>query len=204
MNVKIGYTLQLTAGIWWNGQLIMNTYSVTFKMLTVSTDHENQNIALDRLRYMADQCFTDTVFVYQEHRDQILRLRAAGISVTELPEEPVDQIIGMMLFAKMNAVMEDQICVKTVLISSRLGDDVIYEHNDTEEITPFNDEGWWLDSEPTHDVPPADADIDSDSVFVMPSSKLWREVGLDWNSNEQDITAENILVFAEFKNDKDK
>jgi hypothetical protein len=202
MNVKIGYTLQLTAGIWWDSRLIMNTYSVTFKMLTVSTDHENQNIALDRLRYMADQCFTDTVFVYQEHRDQIARLRAAGIGVTELPEEPVDQIIGMMLFAKMNAVMEDQICVKTVLISSRVGDDVIYEHNDTEDIAPFNDEGWWLDPEPTHDVPPAD--IDSDSVFVMPSSKLWREVGLDWNSSERDITAENILVFAEFKNDKDK
>jgi hypothetical protein len=202
MNVKIGYTLQLTAGIWWDERLIMNTYSVTFKMLTVSTDHENQNIALDRLRYMADQCFTDTVFVHQEHRDQIARLRAAGISVTEVPEEPVDQIIGMMLFAKMNAVMEDQICVKTVLVSSRVGDDVIYEHNDTEDIAPFNDEGWWLDPEPTHDVPPVD--IDSDSVFVMPSSKLWREVGLDWNSSERDITAENILVFAEFKNDKDK
>jgi hypothetical protein len=202
MNVKIGYTLQLTAGIWWDERLIMNTYSVTFKMLTVSTDHENQNIALDRLRYMADQCFTDTVFVYQKHRDQIARLRAAGISVTEVPEEPVDQIIGMMLFAKMNAVMEDQISVKTVLISSRVGDDVIYEHNDTEDIAPFNDEGWWLDPEPTHDVPPVD--IDSDSVFVMPSSKLWREVGLDWNSSERDITAENILVFAEFKNDKDK
>jgi hypothetical protein len=202
MNVKIGYTLQFTAGIWWDGQLIMNNYNVTFKMLTVSTDHENQNVALDRLRYMADQCFTDTVFVYRDHEEQIERLRAAGISVTVLPEEPVDQIIGMMLFAKMNAIMEDQIRVKTVLISSKVGDDVIYEHNDTEDVTPFDAEGWWLDPEPIHDVP--ENNIESESVFVMPVGKLWRELGLEWNTVSIDITAENILVFAEFKNDKDK
>ena len=202
MNVKIGYTLQLTAGIWWDDRLIMNNYNVTFKMLTVSTDHENQNIALDRLRYMADQCLTDTVFVYQEHTEQIERLRAAGVSVTVLPEEPVDQIIGMMLFAKMNAIMEDQILVKAVLISSTVGDDVIYEHNDTEDASPFDAEGWWLDPEPTHDA--QINEIDSESVFVIPIGKLWREVGLEWNTVAADVTAENILVFAEFKNDKDK
>ena len=202
MNVKIGYTLQLTAGIWWDDRLIMNNYNVTFKMLTASSDHENQNIALDRLRYIADQCFTDTVFIHAEHTAQIERLRAAGISVTVLPEEPVDQIIGMVLFAKMNAIMEDQILVRSVLISSTVGDDVIYEHDHTEDIAPFDAEGWWLDPEPVHDLP--ENTIDSESVFVIPTGKLWREIGLEWNNDDTDITAENILVFAEFKNDKDK
>ena len=202
MNVKIGYTLELTAGIWWDNRLIMNNYNVTFKMLTISSDHENQNIALDRLRYMADQCFTDTVFVHEEHAAQIEKLRSAGISVTVLPEEPVDQIIGMVLFAKMNAIMEDQIRVRSVLISSKVGDDVIYEHDYTEDINPFDNEGWWLDPEPVHDLP--ETQVDSDSVFVMSTGKLWREVGLEWNSISTDVTAENILVFAEFKNDKDK
>jgi hypothetical protein len=34
--------------------------------------------------------------------------------------------------------------------------------------------------------------------------KLWREVGLEWNTDTGVETQENILVFAEFKNDKDK
>jgi hypothetical protein len=202
MNVKLGYNLRLTAGIWWDGRLIMNNYDVTFKMLTVSSDHENQNIALDRLRYMADQCFTDTVFVCETEQDQIAKLHAAGIKITVLPEDPVDQIIGMMLFAKMNAIMEGNIVVRSVMLSSTVGDDVIYEHDHTEEIIPFHSPGWWLDPEPTHEF--RSEVEDADSVLLIASGTLWREVDLDWNSDPAGTDAENVLVFAEFKNDKDK
>jgi hypothetical protein len=202
MNVKLGYNLRLTAGIWWDGRLIMNNYDVTFKMLTVSSDHENQNIALDRLRYMVDQCFTDTVFVCETEQEQIAKLHTAGIKITVLPEEPVDQIIGMMLFAKMNAIMEGNIVVRSVMLSSTVGDDVIYEHDYTEEIIPFHLPGWWQDPEPTHEF--RGETTAADSVLLIPNGTLWREVGLDWNTEPAGTNAENVLVFAEFKNDKDK
>jgi hypothetical protein len=35
-----------------------------------------------------------------------------GINVTTLPEEPVDQIIGMMLYYKLNAIMEGRMIVQ--------------------------------------------------------------------------------------------
>lgn len=202
MNVKLGYSLHLTAGIWWNGRLIMNNYDVTFKMLTVSSDHANQNIALDRLRYIADQCFADTVFICDTEQEQIKKLRAAGIKIAVLPEEPVDQIIGMVMFAKMNAVMEGNIVLRSVLLSSSAGDNVTYEHNHSEEIAPFDALGWWSDPEPIQDIVPIDSE--SDSVLVIPDNIVWRDLGLDWDDGTAETEVGNILVFSEFKNDKDK
>lgn len=202
MNVKLVYSLNLTAGIWWDGRLIMNNYDVTFKMLTVSTDHANQNIALDRLRYVADQCFADTVFICDTDQEQIKKLQAAGIKISVLPEEPVDQIIGMAMFAKINAVMEGHIVLRSVLLSSSAGDNITYEHEYSEEIAPFNTPGWWLDPGPTTNIKFSDSD--PDAVLVIPDNTVWRDVGLEWNDEITESEAGNILVFAEFKNDKDK
>lgn len=203
MNVKIGCTLRLTAGAWFNDHLIMNNYSITLKLLTITSDHNNQNIALDRVKYMVEQCLTDTIFICDSEIEQIRLLRAAGLGVTVLPEEPVDQVIGMMLFSKLNAIMEGNMVVRTVLISSEAGDDIIYEHDHAEENQLFeNIDGWWNNHEPMHDSSLDTAD--TDTLVIIPSGKLWREVGLEWNSGDSTEVQENILVFAEFKNDKDK
>jgi hypothetical protein len=62
--------------------------------------------------------------------------------------------------------------------------------------------GWWLDPEPTHEF--RSEVEDADSVLLIASGTLWREVDLDWNTDPAETDAENVLVFAEFKNDKDK
>jgi hypothetical protein len=203
MNVKIGCTLRLTAGAWFNDHLIMNNYTITLKLLTITTDHTNQNIALDRVKYLVEQCLTDTVFICDSEDDQIELLRAAGIGVTVLPEEPVDQVIGMALFSKFNAIMEGNMLVRSILLSSEAGDDIIYEHDSAEDNHPFeNSGGWWNNHEPTHALESAPGQ--PDTLVILPVGKLWREVGLEWDAGTDVETQENILVFAEFKNDKDK
>jgi hypothetical protein len=203
MNVKIGCTLRFTAGAWFDGHLIMNNYTTTLKLLTITSDHNNQNIALDRVKYLVEQCLTDTVFICDSETDQIELLQAAGVGVTVLPEEPVDQVIGMALFSKFNAIMEGNMLVRSILLSSEAGDDIIYEHDSAEDNHPFeNTSGWWNNHEPTHALESADGE--PDNLVILPVGKLWREVGLEWNTDTGVETQENILVFAEFKNDKDK
>ena len=203
MNVKIGCTLRLTAGAWFNDHLIMNNYTITLKLLTITSDHTNQNIALDRVKYMVEQCLTDTIFICDSEFDQVQLLRAAGLSVTVLPEEPVDQVIGMALFSKFNAIMEGNMLVRSILLSSEAGDDIIYEHNSDEDNHPFeNVNDWWNNHEPTHTLESAAGQ--NDTLVILPVGKLWREVGLEWDTGSDKEMQENILVFAEFKNDKDK
>jgi hypothetical protein len=203
MNVKIGYTSHFIAGVWWDSRLIMSTYTVTFKLLTATDSPMDTNTALDRLKYMVEEYLVDAVFIKSTEVEQIKLLQAAGINTIILPEEPVDQIIGMMLYSKLSAVMEGMIMLRSVMISSTAGDDVIYEHDAQESVAPFDQPGWWNMPTPTC-VPESKYDS-NDKVFVLSATNQWRDLGLEWVSESDDEADDsNILDFAEFKNDKDK
>jgi len=202
MNVKIGYTSHFIAGVWWNNRLIMSTYTVTFKMITATDSAQDTNTALDRLRYMVEEYLVDTVFIKDTNAEQIALLKAAGIKIIALPEEPVDQIIGMMLYSKLSAVMEGCMLIRSIMLSSTAGDDVIYEHDAQESVAPFNQPGWWAESTP---VCEAESQRQSnDTVFVLNAVNQWRDLGLQWVSDIDPDQDSNVLVFNELKNDKDK
>lgn len=201
MNVKLGYTLHLTAGVWWDNHLIMSNYTVTFKLITVTPDVRDSNVALERLRYLVDEVLTDAVFINYEETDQIKKLKAAGIETIVMPEEPVDQIVGIMLYSKVNAIMEGRMAVRSVLISSNIGDEVIYEHNSDESVAPFDQPGWWTSSAPNCETASKQA---KDQVFMITNQKPWRDLDLDWFDGQVESDEENVLVFTDFKNDKDK
>lgn len=203
MNVKIGCTMHFTAGFWWDNTLLMNNYTVTFKLLTVTMDHANQNIAVDRLKFMFEEVFTDMIFIADSEKDQIKKLKAAGLRLAILPEEPVDQIIGMMLYSKISAVMEGNVIIRSLMLSSTAGDNIIYEHDSEEAIAPFDRADWW-----THSGPECEGiSKGRDKVFVISPNKHWRDYGLEWSeqyADDAEESDENVLVFTDFKNDKDK
>jgi len=202
MNVKIGYTTQFIAAVWWDGRLIMSTYDVTFKLITAGMDPANTNTALDRLKYMVEEYLIDTVFVNHTEIDQIKKLKAAGINVIIMPEEPVDQILGMMLYSKISAVMEGHMLVRSVMLSSTAGDGVIYEHDSTESVAPFDQPGWWNSSDPHCEE---QTKRNPGKVFVITAMNQWRDLGLEWVDNDNKHNEDgNDLVFTEFKKNEDK
>ena len=201
MNVKIGYTTQFIAAVWWNGKLIMSNYDVTFKLITAGMDPANTNTALDRLKYMIEEYLIDAVFVNHTDIDQIKKLKAAGIKVIVMPEEPVDQIIGMMLYSKISAVMEGHMLVRGVMISSTAGDSVVYEHDNTESAAPFDQPGWWNSTDPHCEM---QTKRNPEKVFVITASNQWRDLGLEWVDNNKPSEDGNVLVFTEFKKNEDK
>jgi hypothetical protein len=203
MNVKIGYTSHFIAGVWWDDRLIMSTYTATFKMITASDSAQDTNTALDRLKYMVEEYLVDSVFIKDTNVDQIALLEASGIKVIALPEEPVDQIIGMMLYSKISAVMEGRMLIRSIMLSSTAGDDVIYEHDLQESCAPFDQSGWWAESTPICESETR-PDL-NDKVFVLSATNQWRDLGLAWITDaDQEVQDSNVLVFTEFRNDKDK
>lgn len=201
MNVKIGYTTQFIAAVWWNDRLIMSNYEVTFKLITAGMDPANTNTALDRLKYMLEEYLIDAVFVNHTDSDQIKKLKAAGIKVVVMPEEPVDQIIGMMLYSKISAVMEGHMLVRSIMVSSTAGDSVVYEHDSTESVAPFDQSGWWNSTDPHCEMP---TKRNPEKVFVIAATNQWRDLGLEWVDNSKPSEDGNVLVFTEFKKNEDK
>lgn len=202
MNVRLEYTMTFTAGVWWEGRMIMNNYLARVNMITNCTEPANQNTAFERLKYFVFNQLNSTIFVNRTHQDTCDKFVAAGLDVTSLPAEPVDQIIGMMLYCKLNAVMEQRIVINEIEVSSELGEHMVYLHAADENLGPFDIAGWWHDSDPIH----CDLTlIDSDKVVAMHRAGVWRELGLAWHEESDPVSdSDNTVVFADFKNNETK
>jgi hypothetical protein len=202
MNVRLEYSMGFTAGLWWEGRLIMNNYMVRTYMVTNCSEPANQNIAFERLKYFVYSELANTVFVHREHQTTCQQFVSAGIKVTTLPAEPVDQLIGIMLYCKLNAVMEDRIIINEIEVSSNLGENMIYLHAADENLGPYDTAGWWHDSDPIHCDPTL---VDSDKVVAMHQAGAWRELNLAWEETDHpEEPVDNTVVFAEFGRDETK
>lgn len=199
MNVKLSSQHTMLAGFWWDNALNFNNYTVHIDLLTATSDVIEQNIAFLRLRYILEDTLSDVVFVNQTETDVIDRCRAAGIQVAVLPEDPVDQIVGMALHAKLSAVVEDRLIVRAVRLSSSRGDNIVYEHSDAESNLLFDQSGWWSTVDPEDTVSIGVRDKSS----VITSRRRWQELDLSWFCDTDSTAKENVVVFGEFQRNED-
>jgi len=197
MNVKIEYPAEFLSAVYWNEQVMFNRYTARCEMITGTKDNIEQNIALERLKYILFVQMQNSVFVDSKEKAAIKRLEAAGLRTVVLPEQPVDQIIGMMLYSKLDAVMEGRIVMSQLRLSSDLGENIVYSHNEIETIGPFQQKGWWNSPEP--------ACFDSKSpggkvVSISTKTVSWQSLDLHW-SQDQEQTENTVVVFR--KDDKE-
>jgi hypothetical protein len=176
MNVRLEHQLQFTAGTCLDGKVCMNTYYIKLEMITQTVDGVEQNIALDRIRHMLYHQFQDCIFVYEEDTEIIDKLQSTDFNVVVLPEVPVDQIVGIMLFSKLNAVMQERMYITQLKISSELGQNLWYLHSEEEELGPFGFPGWW------HNIDPNTFEKNKNysNIIKLQSSDTWHDYHLEW------------------------
>jgi hypothetical protein len=194
MNVRLQYDLEFLGGVYYNDLLQLNNYRVSLSLTTQTNNPADTNIAMDRLKCFVLGELENTVFINQNQLDRAELMSMMGINITTLPEEPVDQIIGIMLFQKLNAIMEGRMVIDSLDISSSMGDSVWYQHDAEDALGPFAQSGWWDDSGPVHSSLTATGE---DSNVVKLTDNHWRDYQLDW----PDTTASengNTVVFANF------
>jgi len=103
MNVRLQYDLEFLGGIYFEEQMQMNHYSVSLNLVTGTANPTDTNIAMDRIKAFVFGELEHSVFINVAQRERAELMHLMGINVTTLPEEPVDQIIGMMLYYKLNS-----------------------------------------------------------------------------------------------------
>jgi len=199
MNVRLQYDLEFLAGIYYDDCLQINSYEVSMNLLTKTTDSASTNVAMERLKAFVHGVLESTVFINQANQERAEFLQLAGCNVTTLPEEPVDQIIGMMLYYKLNAVMEDRMIINSLNLASSLGDGVWYQHDEEDSAGPFVADGWWHKSSVQHET------IESEEVpgnVVKVISTGWHEMSLEWPENTMP-SGDNTVVYGKFpRNEK--
>lgn len=194
MNFKLQYEIEFMAGTYFENRLHMNYYSISLQLLTNTNDAASTNIAMERLKCFVYHDLENTVFIDQREQEKAELLELLGANITTLPEEPVDQIVGIMLYTKLNAVMENRMIITRLDISSTLGDGVWFQHEEEDALGPFAAEGWWHLSNVQHNNLNLESATDK-IVKVMPSA--WHEYGLLW-PEEQIGNTGNTVVFGNF------
>ena len=199
MNVRLRYELPFTAGIYHDGSFYMNNYNLRLLMATVSEDPNDQTTAFDRLKHFVYSCMESTIFINADETEQHNRFIQAGLDITTMPGEPVDQLIGIMLYHKLNAVMENRMIVFETEISSAAGEYMTYLHSEDEDLVGLVQPEWWTTPDLIHsDIVP----VESEKIVSMPSGTSWRDLEMDWDlSTDEPVANEtgNIVVFADFK-----
>lgn len=200
MNVRLKYNTDFVAAVYYEDDLRMTNYDLCLKLVTGTLAPEEHNIALERLKYFIQVELDSTIFINASNEDQCGLFDYAGLKFTTLPEEPIDQIVGIVLFSKFNAIMEGRLIVTELEISSALGENIIYLHSAAEDAGPFAANGWWNSATPEHcDY----VDAEEENVVEVISANQWRELDLHWPDPEAS-TKDNTVVFAKFKRDETK
>lgn len=196
MNVNLQYDIDFLAGVYYDDSLQLNSYSISMHMITQSKDAATTNIAMERLKAFVHSELEHVIFINQANESIAETLYSAGCNVCTLPEEPVDQIVGMMLYCKLNAIMEGQIIVDSLDISSTLGDNVWYQHYEEDNLGPFEVDGWWHKNSTQKETIELE---DMSENVVKVQSTGWNEYGLDWPEAKSEKSAK-VLNFKKNEN----
>lgn len=203
MNVRLQWDTDFLAGVYYQDQLQLNSYSVSCHLQTGTSDSASINVAMDRLRYFIHGVLEHAVFMRCDDSstsEQAEMLNIMGINIVPLPQEPVDQIIGMMLYYKLNAVMEGRIVLTGIDINSSLGSEVWYCHDMEDDPGPFRSQGWWHNNAA---LPTLGLSDNQDGKMLRVIPKGWHELELAWPEESIPNDQNNTVVYANFARNED-
>lgn len=197
MNVRLKKTWGWYGGMLNGETFIANHWSCTLDLLTVSDDLGQQNLAFERARYFMHNILDDAILINREN-PLLDRYQATGARIIPLPGDPVDQIIGMMLYLKLNAVMENRIVITDVECWSQYGESLSYMYSHGDSLGPFEVDGWYSDPRPIwYDTRPQN----QGNVVNIDRAPEWKDFDLEWETEDK---TKNSVVFAKFNRDDDK
>lgn len=193
MNVRLKINFDFLASAYLDSQVFCNRYLLELDLISNTMDHIDQNVALDRMRHMLYHEFSNSLFVSDEKPDIAEKFNQLGFKTCAIPGPPVDQLLGIMLFAKLNAVMQERLFVTQLKISSDLGDKLVYCQDSEEDLGPFEYTGWWHN--PDNSIQAVTTGKKSGNVVDL-GTKIdpWHQFGLEWS---KDLDSESVIEFSD-------
>ena len=202
MTARIHRSFDFHAGVYFDGDFYMNSYDVDITFNVESESIQEQNIALERVKYFLQDCLEHSIFVDEKEDQAINTYLDADLKVCTLPEQPYDQVLGIMLLVKLNAIAEGRLVPTDISIGSRMSDGVSCLHSLEEDTGPFKHRGWWNDSS-TKINNHIQKSKNKKILKITKYKAEWNDLYLAWPSDENTDSGAEI-VFASFDSKTDK
>lgn len=198
MNVELKKTFSFPAilvgaetGPW------INHYDVQIQMRAVTAYNQDYNIAYNRVKFWFHEIMHGAVLIHDaDHK--LHTWRDTGLACLDLPERPVDQIVGLMLMSKLTAITDGRIEILRVGVASPADDYVMYLCDHTDDLHWFEKPGWWRDPGPTHTTD-ARRGRKSGKVISISPIKDWKHHDLDWEPVAENTA--NMATVTSFTKD---
>ena len=192
MTSRIKREFNFVSGIWLNDEYQIGMYSFTVFIEILTDDPYEQSVALDRMKYLIDDCITNSVFVEASEKKVIDTLSSLDMKVCILPVEPYDQAIGMALLLKLNAITENKFEITNMSFKSQLSDDVEYLIDIDDKFEPYTTKNsWWNDNGSNI----SDKKFNKkDKIVKLRKDNEWVELDLGWKNACVSETSEIIFT----------
>lgn len=178
MNTRIEKDFCFQTGLYFEGNFYIAVYDITLSMLVETNSIKEQNIAMDRISYFLSDVIQHSILINSNKHDVIEKYQDADLKVCELPEDPYDQILAMVLLLKLNSIAEDRLKITDLVIGSSLSDGVRF--NVVSEVAEgaFPGKHWW--NSPCIAMNSRDYEIGDHSKVIKLFTDDWVNLGLSW------------------------
>ena len=179
MNTRIEKDFFFLCAVHFENEFYVNSYEVALSMLVETDSSREQQVAMNRIMYFIENVLQNSILVNSKDTASIKKYTKAGIRVCELPEQPYDQIMSMVLLLKLNAIMEGRIKITDMILGSSMSEGVKY--NIVAEIAEgvYSGNHWW--NKPCTCMKQHDSDNkNDDKVVKLFDDSKWSEVNLSW------------------------
>lgn len=186
MNAQIERDFDFQAAVYFQNTFLINLYSFTINIEVNTESIHEQNVAMDRLKYLMYEVFENAVFIDENEQDVIKLYKAAGLKICTLPEEPYDQIIALLLMLKFESVCEGRLKMLNINFTSKLSDQVRFKEDILTAQHTYGDSGWWI--EPTPSIECTKQKRQGKEKVVKLKNNEWNETGLVWKEKREKST----------------
>lgn len=171
----ISWKGRFTNTMYLNNKLWPNDVTINIHMLPVTAKGTSQHITFQKIKYMFHKTLQNSVFIH--HDENIYKcFNMFDNEVLDFFEAPVDQIVGVTLLAKLDAIGGENMKVDALEIESWQGENLSFMITDeSPEWTILQNNKtknpWW------HDPSPRISNFTKDKL-------TWEEIGFTIEHNE--------------------
>jgi hypothetical protein len=198
MNVRLQYNIDFTSINILDNRIYPNNYTCKLSMLTASDDSYIQNISFERVKFIFREIFHHGIMINVTHTKLKNFMEMSPEKMIVLPDDPYDQVIGMIIFSKLNAIMDGNMILEELAISSGEGDNIIYIVDESDSFGPITTHKkqmtpWWCRSDLST------LDTKKPMMHVQ-----WSDIDMGWDLPSEEETEIEFIPEPELLQDPPK
>lgn len=171
----------------------INHYDVEILMRVTTAVSSDYNTAYGRMKFWFQDIMHGAVLIHSDNPG-LQTWRDTGMTCLDFPTNPVDQVMGFMLMAKLTAMVEHRLEILRVSVCSPADDYVTYLCDHVDDLHWFQQPGWWSDPGPAH-CTASGGSRKSGKVIALNRSNGWQQHDLAW-TQPNELGSDRVTAIA--------